>query len=756
MKKIRIKFLKPFKDLLYEKHRNLIYYGGRYSGKSYHIALALLLRGRNKKLRILCTREIQNTIRDSVHKLLKDLIDKYDFSDYLVQKDTIINLKTGSEFIFRGIRNNTNEIKSTEGVDICWVEEAQAITKNSLDILTPTIRKEGSQMIFSFNRLTELDPVYVSYVLENPPNTLVVKVNYDVLERNGLLTKAILNEMDKDRNNPDVWSHKWLGEPIGQAEFSVIPRQDILDAMDRKIEGEGQYVIGADIARFGGDRIVFWKRKGMKTIDYKIYQKLSTPETCDLLEEFVRPELEAILKEKQEKKPDLDFDSIKHEIPIKIDDTGVGGGVTDELNRRGYYAVPINFGSTAQDKDKYPNLISEAWFYFKDNIKEMELPKSQELLLELSTRQWHHDNKERRVIESKDSYKKRGFRSPDCFVAGTLISTPKGKIPIEKLKAGDYVYTPMGNRRIIKTWEVNTKKLTYTKFSNGNELIGKGKHKVFTWDNGWVYLNALLMYNKIETDNIIRRTIWKFYEKLFIMAKPFGFKHQVDIINQETKINRKDFYIEEYGLKKMVRYPAAAVFTILIMIGQITKLTTLNLLKFPNTLKTILKKIYRIRNLEIRYLKGWKKQEKRQSCGINQKKVLSGIENMGKKTGLIERKQELSVVKNVVGLLKHIFLKQKNFVIRAGKKRQLKTNTQKDNVWCVKTYLKLLNIIRKNVVPVHVRQKIVTETKVYNLTLDKDNVYYANGILVENCADACIICYYNTTIFNAEADFDFN
>lgn len=410
---IKVKFLKPFEDLLYDKYRNLVYYGGRYSGKSYHIALASLLKGRKNKLRILCTREIQNTIRDSVHKLLKDLIDKYDFSDYLVQKDTIVNLITGTEFIFRGIRNNTNEIKSTEGVDICWVEEAQAITKDSLDILTPTIRKENSQMIFSFNRLTELDPVFVAYVLEKPPNTLVRKVNFDVLERNGLLTKAILDEMEKDKKNPEIWAHKWLGEPIGQAEFSVIPRQSILKAMDRNVEAEGQYVIGADIARFGGDRIVFWKRKGMKTIDYKVYQKLSTPETCDLLEEFIRPELDEILKEKQVKNPDADYDSIKHEIPIKIDDTGVGGGVTDEMNKRGYYGVPINFGSSAQDKDKYPNLISEAWFYFKDNIDEMELPKNDDLLMELSTRQWRHDNKERRVIESKDSYKKRGFRSPD-------------------------------------------------------------------------------------------------------------------------------------------------------------------------------------------------------------------------------------------------------------------------------------------------------------------------------------------------------
>src|SRR5437868_10109880 len=133
--KVKIQILAAFKELFNETWRYLILYGGRGSGKSQQVGRALLLRGRQKKLRILCTREIQNTIKDSVHKLLKDIIEEYGFGDYIVTNDGIINSVTGTEFIFRGLRHNMLEIKSTEGIDICWVEEAQSITDASLDIL---------------------------------------------------------------------------------------------------------------------------------------------------------------------------------------------------------------------------------------------------------------------------------------------------------------------------------------------------------------------------------------------------------------------------------------------------------------------------------------------------------------------------------------------------------------------------------------------------------------------------------------------
>lgn len=390
--KTKVRFLKAFKELFNESWRFIVFYGGRSGGKSRAVAEALLLRGRNKELRILCTREIQNTIKDSVHKLLKDIIEQYEFTDYVVTRDSIVNSVSGTEFIFRGLKHNITEIKSMEGVDICWVEEAQSVTKESLDILTPTIRKPGSQIIFTFNRFLELDPVYVHLVQGKPPKTFVKKVNYDVLERAGLLSDVTKDEIEADKAYPSLFAYKWLGEPIAQSETAILNRDNVLKAMQREIEGDGQVIVGVDVARMGSDRTVFWMRKGLKTIKNRVFNQLRTTEICDQLEKFV-----------EDNKDNL----------IKIDDTGVGGGVTDEMIKRGYNITPINFGGKAKDNNKYPNLISEAWFEFGENLDQMQLPMNSDLLMELTSRQWAQDNKGKRKIESKVDYKKRGFNSPD-------------------------------------------------------------------------------------------------------------------------------------------------------------------------------------------------------------------------------------------------------------------------------------------------------------------------------------------------------
>lgn len=393
MSQTTIDFLADYRELFNPQWRYIVYYGGRNSGKSRQVGTALILRGRQQQLRVLCTREIQNTIKDSVHKLLKDIIAQYEFSDYVITNDSIINNLTGTEFIFRGIRHNTNEIKSTEGIDVCWIEEAQTITDASIDVITPTIRKAGSQIIYTFNRINELDPVYVRYVMNQPSNAYVKKVNYDVLERVGLLSDVIKQEIEQDRSDPPLFAHKWLGEPLGQTELAIISRQAVLAAMDRVVDdNNGADIVGVDVARMGNDRTVFWRRRGLKTISNKVLAKLRTTQVCDALEQFI---------------------SFDKDVELRIDDTGVGGGVTDEMLRRQYNVLAINFGGAPADKDKYPNWISEAWFNMAGLMGQVELPMDSDLIMELSTRQWAQDAKGKRRVESKEHYKKRGFRSPD-------------------------------------------------------------------------------------------------------------------------------------------------------------------------------------------------------------------------------------------------------------------------------------------------------------------------------------------------------
>lgn len=210
--------------------REAAIYGGRYSLKSHTVARYLLIRARQEKTRILCCRELQNSIADSSHQLLADLIEEYGLTDFKVTDKSIINTVNGSDFIFKGLHRNEQSVKSTEGIDIAWVEEAQTVTETSIEVLTPTIRKDGSQIIYTYNRLEEEDPVHKRLVLEGRPNTLVINVNYDVAEKYGWMPEVIKLEMEDDKSRrPSLYKHKWLGEPQLLDERRIYKDWNIVD-----------------------------------------------------------------------------------------------------------------------------------------------------------------------------------------------------------------------------------------------------------------------------------------------------------------------------------------------------------------------------------------------------------------------------------------------------------------------------------------------------------------------------------------------
>ncbi len=203
-----------YKRLFDSDWREAAVYGGRYSLKSHTVARILLTRARQKQMRIGCFREFQNSINDSSHQLLSDLIELYNLTDYKITDNSIINTINGSDFLFKGLHHNEQSVKSIEGIDLAWVEEAQTISQKSLEVLTPTVRKEGSQLIYTYNRLLEDDPVHVRLVKEGRPNTLVINANYDIAEKYGWLPSGIKDEIESDRiNRPALYKHKWLGEP---------------------------------------------------------------------------------------------------------------------------------------------------------------------------------------------------------------------------------------------------------------------------------------------------------------------------------------------------------------------------------------------------------------------------------------------------------------------------------------------------------------------------------------------------------------
>lgn len=236
-----------YKRLFDTDWREAAVYGGRYSLKSHTVARVLLIRARASKIRVGCFREFQNSIAESSHQLLSDLIKQYNLTDFTVTDKTIINRFTGSDFIFKGLWNNEQSIKSIEGIDIAWVEEAQTITKTSLEVLTPTVRKDGSQIIYTYNRLTVSDAVHTRLVEEGRPNTLIINVNYDIAEKYGLLPEVIRQEIEDDRlRRPILFKQKWLGEPY-------VSPNDLLSslALNKCLTAEvnaqeGRVIIGMD------------------------------------------------------------------------------------------------------------------------------------------------------------------------------------------------------------------------------------------------------------------------------------------------------------------------------------------------------------------------------------------------------------------------------------------------------------------------------------------------------------------------------
>lgn len=189
---------------LFDAWRYKVIYGGRGSSKSWSVARALLILGVGKKLRILCTREIQESIKQSVHKLLSDQIEALGLQSQYQVLQTEIRGINGTEFAFSGLSNETSDsLKSFEGVDIVWCEEAQAISKRSWDILTPTIRKPDSEIWVTYNPELETDETHQRFVINQPPNCIVIKLNYmdnpwfpEVLEVERLHAKATMKIED--------------------------------------------------------------------------------------------------------------------------------------------------------------------------------------------------------------------------------------------------------------------------------------------------------------------------------------------------------------------------------------------------------------------------------------------------------------------------------------------------------------------------------------------------------------------------------
>lgn len=382
--------------------------GGRSSGKSHTVALALILEAASHPIRVLCAREFQNSIRDSVKKLLEDTIDANILPGFHTTNESISH-DNGSQFIFRGLHDTTAQsIKSLEGINRCWVEEAQTITAKSLDILLPTIRVPDSTVIFTRNPLTPDDIITRRYVTDPTPETsrrtYHAHTTWRDLDRLHILPSEVKHQIQEAKGTPE-YAHIWEGMPYARTINQIVSWTDLQARVTTPAQLEGGYTLGVDVARYGTDRTAVAINHAGHLESLTSWTHASITDTADRVATIA---------------------STLHPLTaIHVDDTGVGGGLTDILVSRRLPVVGINYAQKATRPDLYPNVASELWFRFAEQLPSITInPRLQyltELFTELTTREWKISTRNQRQVQSKTDYKDdNATHSPDLADAVLL------------------------------------------------------------------------------------------------------------------------------------------------------------------------------------------------------------------------------------------------------------------------------------------------------------------------------------------------
>lgn len=437
MSTLDLTFPEKFKSLFQPEWRYCVFYGGRGSGKSFNIARALVLKAYTQSVRVLCCREIQNSIQDSVITMLSDQIEMLGLQAFFdVQKTQIVG-KNGSRFTFSGLRSNITSIKSMTGINYVWVEEAESVTKESWDVLIPTIREDGSQIYVSFNPKNILDNTYQRFIVNPPERCSAVKVNW---QDNPYFPAELQEDMQQMRNRDyDLYLHVYEGEPLADSEQAIIKQLWIDAAVDAHIklgfEAEGRKVVGLDVADEGKDSNALCFAHGSVVMDTQTWDKGDVIYTADRAHQYAQ---------------DVRADQVVY------DSIGVGAGVKARFARTArVQAIGFNAGSEVmhkeaeyevgkKNKDMFSNIKAQAWWAVRDRffktyravnfgdkytsdelislsskIKYIEYLKA-----ELTRPRIDYDNNGRVKVESKKDLMKRGIPSPNRADALIMCFAP--------------------------------------------------------------------------------------------------------------------------------------------------------------------------------------------------------------------------------------------------------------------------------------------------------------------------------------------
>lgn len=431
----------PYFKPLIRKARYKVLYGGRGSGKSYFLAELAVEVSRRIGTVILCAREFQGSLDDSVYQLLIETIERLGYTEeFDILKSTITHKGTGAKFVFYGIKNNVTKIKSIQGVGVCWVEEAEAVTKNSWDVLIPSIRGDKNAEIWvSFNPKNILDDTYRRFIVHPPQDSIVLKANYDI-NPHFADTPLLADMLECKERDEDLYRHIWLGEPVADSELAIIKPSWIEAAIDAHeklgFSAAGRRILGFDVADEGDDANATVLRHGSVVTDMRQWRGQDVIYSADKVYLYA-----------QEQNIDR----------IVYDNIGVGAGVKAQFRRKNgkvqtlgfnaggaVYKPDAKYTDDKKNRDMFANIKAQAWWMVRDRFYKTwravhhgdsypedqlislsgSLHELEYLTAELSRPQVDYDQNGRVKAESKKDMKKRGIPSPNRADALVMAFAP--------------------------------------------------------------------------------------------------------------------------------------------------------------------------------------------------------------------------------------------------------------------------------------------------------------------------------------------
>jgi len=425
--------------------RGKVLHGGRGSSKSWDAAARLVWITQAVKVRALCTRMFQNKIQESVYNLIKSQAERFGVAhEYDFQQTRIIHRRTGSEILFYGLARNIDEIKSLEGIDILWMEEAHNLTETMWDTLEPTIiRNKGSEVWVIFNPRLRSDFAYQRFV-ENPPTGYVVRqINYN---ENPFLDDGMVKAIQEmERKDPEKKRHVYDGVPDNDDDQAVIKSTWLESAVDAHIklgiEVTGSRRIGFDVADDGSDMNATCEAHGILCEGVSEWKGLEDK----LLMSCAR-----VYSRASEIGASITYDSIGvgATAGAKFSELNVGKSPPVQYSKFNAGSKVINpdreYMPNTKNRDHFANLKAQAWWLVADRLRatheavtnggdfdpseiisiSSECQHLEKLITELSTPHRHFDSAGKVKVESKQDLAKRDVKSPNLADAFIMAYAP--------------------------------------------------------------------------------------------------------------------------------------------------------------------------------------------------------------------------------------------------------------------------------------------------------------------------------------------